>query len=165
MNANRTSRANRRAACTLAVLVLVSTVCSVAQNNAEDPRAVLQRGVDLLREGRHEEALHALEDAKRALPGRAQIDNLLGIALTKLGRVPEANEHFRGAIALNPKLAEAHKNLGFNYWTAGRNEEAEKSFQAARPPKAEAFHLAARWWDRYTCWCCFRSRRSRRRRK
>ena len=131
MNANRTSLTNGRAACTLAVLVLVSTVGSVAQNNAEDPRAVLQRGVDLLREGRHEEALLALEDAKRALPGRAQIDNLLGIALTKLGRVPEANEHFRGAIALNPKLAEAHKNLGFNYWTAGRNEEAEKSFQAA----------------------------------
>ncbi|PYT26286.1 MAG: hypothetical protein DMG57_22105 [Acidobacteria bacterium] len=102
-----------------------------AASSAEDGRAALERGLELLRRQHYQEALDALETAKRTLPSQAQVYNLLGITLTKLGRIPEANKDFRKAVELNPKLADPHKNLGFNYWTSGQEAEAEQSFQAA----------------------------------
>jgi len=115
--------------------LIVRTLClllalSVAAA-AEDGRAALERGLDLLRRQHYQEALDALETAKRTLPEQAQIYNLLGITLTQLHRIPEANDDFRKAIELNPKLADAHKNLGFNYWTSGSEAEAEQAFLTA----------------------------------
>jgi superkiller protein 3 len=110
------------------VCVLLALVFAV---NAEDGRAALERAVELLRQEKYQDALTAIESARRALPAQAQVYNLLGITLTKVGRASEAGDAFRKAIELNPKLADAHKNLGFNYWTAGDAARAEQSFQAA----------------------------------
>jgi len=115
----------------LTVRIVCLLLALSAAPAAEDGRVALARGIELLRQEHYREALDALEAAKRALPAQAQMHNLLGITLTKLGRVPEANDEFRKAIELNSKFADAHKNLGFNYHTSGQDSAAQQSFLAA----------------------------------
>ncbi|MDQ2777418.1 MAG: tetratricopeptide repeat protein [Acidobacteriota bacterium] len=90
-----------------------------------------QTAVTLLREGRFPEALTALTEAQREQPGNAIIQNLTGIALTQLGRIAEANDHYREAIHLAPKLAAAHKTLGFNLLSQKQYEAAKSEFNLA----------------------------------
>jgi tetratricopeptide (TPR) repeat protein len=54
----------------------------------------------------------------------------MGITLTKLGRIPEANDEYNAAIRLNPRLADPHR-MGVNYWTLSLAPLAEQEFQAA----------------------------------
>jgi len=95
----------------------------------------LDEGVKLIRAGQFEQALVKLEEAHRHAPANATIENLLGIVETQLGRVDEADNHYRSAIKLEPSQAASHRNLGFNLLTA-------KDFTAAEPELREAAHLA-----------------------
>lgn len=58
------------------------------------------------------EALPALEEAVRLLPGNAEAWNALGNACRSLHRFEAANEHYRRALAFDPRYAEAWNNLG-----------------------------------------------------
>ncbi|MGH8220678.1 MAG: tetratricopeptide repeat protein [Steroidobacteraceae bacterium] len=46
-------------------------------------------------------------------------------ALCKLGRLKEAEAEFRRAVAVKPKRADAHGNLGNVFRSAGRPAESE----------------------------------------
>jgi tetratricopeptide (TPR) repeat protein len=116
--------------CALAGAGVFLSAC-LASEPAPQARAALRRGLELLAQSKYEEALSALDEAERGLPKEAAVHNFAGIALTKLGRIAEANDHYRKALALDPRLADVHKNLGFNYWTAGKAGEAERCFRAA----------------------------------
>jgi tetratricopeptide (TPR) repeat protein len=74
----------------------------------------LQRGLDLFQQQQFEAALAEFEKASEANPRDASIENLAGIADSKLNRTGEAAAHYRRAIDLDPHLPGPHKNLGFN---------------------------------------------------
>jgi tetratricopeptide (TPR) repeat protein len=114
----------------IAALLLSLTVNSPlkAQSTA------LGDGVRLIREGRFDEALTKLEEARRTAPRDATIENLLGITETQLGHIDEACNHYRKAIRLAPELAAPHRNLGFDLLNA-------KDFSHAEPELREASRL------------------------
>jgi len=109
----------------LAVLFLASACSLHAQNKALDD------GVRLIREGHFDQALTMLEDAHRAAPRNATIENLLGITETQLNHPDKAADHYRNAIRLDPSQATPHRNLGFNLLNAKRYGPAESELREA----------------------------------
>jgi tetratricopeptide (TPR) repeat protein len=97
--------------------------------------AALDEGVTLIREGHYEQALIKLEEARRASPRNAMIENLLGITETRLGHTDAAANDYRNAIRLDPSQAAPHRNLGFNLLTA-------KDYTGAEPELREASRLS-----------------------
>ncbi|HEX7794549.1 MAG TPA: tetratricopeptide repeat protein [Vicinamibacterales bacterium] len=76
-------------------------------------------------------------------PGDVETHNTLGVAYVQLGRVPEALEQFKTALALAPDHAQALYNLGVIAMGDQRMSEAIASFEraiAARPDYAEALN-------------------------
>src|SRR5207253_1220942 len=66
----------------------------------------------------------------------------LGEAFCKLGRYPEAEQHFRSAVSLKPKYADAHGNLGTVLRWRGHLAGAENSLR--RAVKLKPTHVDAR---------------------
>ena len=116
---------------TIATAILFLALASFlkAQSSA------LDEGVALIREGHYEQALIKLEEAHRASPRNAMIENLLGITETSLGHKAVAATHYRNAIRLDPSQAAPHRNLGFNLLTA-------KDYSGAEPELREASRLS-----------------------
>jgi superkiller protein 3 len=108
-----------------AILLLSITATARAQTPA------FREGVELFQQARYEEALLKFEQAGKAEPASAVIENALGLAHTKLKQIEDANRHYERAIRLNPKLADAYRNLGVNYLDAKRYDAAEKQFRIA----------------------------------
>jgi tetratricopeptide (TPR) repeat protein len=114
---------------TAGILFCVAVPVSLkAQNSA------LDEGVQFIREGKFDQALVELEQAHRLAPGNATIENLLGITETKLGRIADADSHYRNAIRLDPSQAAPHRNLGVNLLT-------EKNYDASQSELREASRL------------------------
>jgi tetratricopeptide (TPR) repeat protein len=97
----------------------------------------LIEGVQLLRQKRFELALPKLEEAHRLAPRNAMIENLLGIVETQLGRIDEADHHYRNSIRLDSSQAAPHRNLGFNLLNA-------KDYLASEPELRMASRLDAK---------------------
>jgi tetratricopeptide (TPR) repeat protein len=91
----------------------------------------LERGLELFRQQKYQAALQQFQQAKRARPADAQLEDFIGITETRLGQIEPANNDYQGAIRLNPSLADAHKNLGYNYIGQARYDLAEKELKAA----------------------------------
>ncbi|MXZ12727.1 MAG: tetratricopeptide repeat protein [Candidatus Dadabacteria bacterium] len=81
--------------------------------------------------GGSEEALAAARIAVKKRPLYYNSHNVLGLALSKLGRYDEAEEHLRRAIELNPRYAPAFLNLGEGFRVRGRYGEALEAYLAA----------------------------------
>ncbi len=114
---------------TLPALLFFTLISSLgAQSTAMD------EGVQLIREGRFDQALVKLEQAHRIAPQSATIENLLGITETQLGHIEEADNHYRSAIRLDPGQAAPHRNLGFNLFNL-------KDYVHAEPELREASRL------------------------
>ena len=109
----------------LVVALLAGSAVAPTQNSH------LQKGVDLLRKQQYAEALPELEQAHRAQPASAEIENLLGITCTQLAEFIAADAHYRRAIVLAPKLPSPHKNLGFNLSNEKQYPEAERELRRA----------------------------------
>jgi tetratricopeptide (TPR) repeat protein len=97
--------------------------------------AALDEGSKFFRNGQFDQALVKFEEAHRISPRNATVENLIGITETQLGRIDEAYRHYRNAIRLEPSLAAAHKNLGYNLLT-------QKDYAGAEPELREASRLA-----------------------
>src|ERR1700761_4364165 len=91
-------------------LVAASILLSARAPAQPDP---LQQALLLFREQNYAEALKAFQEAKRTRPPNAQLDDFIGITETRLGQLEAANASYEEAIRLDPKLADAHKNLGY----------------------------------------------------
>ncbi|MGC2400459.1 MAG: tetratricopeptide repeat protein, partial [Acidobacteriaceae bacterium] len=76
-------------------------------------------------------ALKQFQEAKRTRPPNAQLDDFIGITETRLGQIDAANNDYEAAIRLDPKLADAHKNLGYNFIGQKKYDLAEKHLKAA----------------------------------
>jgi tetratricopeptide (TPR) repeat protein len=91
-------------------------------------------------------AIEVLEQELSARPRDLKALNLLGIALTGAGRIPDANRRFAEVLALEPGFLPAIKNLGVNELTLGDLDSARARFEkvlAETPGDAVAHvHLA-----------------------
>jgi tetratricopeptide (TPR) repeat protein len=57
--------------------------------------------------------------------------NNLGLALVRLGKVPDAISHYEQAIRINPDYAEAHYNFGIALLQTGKAQEAIGEYERA----------------------------------
>jgi len=109
------------------------------------PRAAADRAVLLQSFARHEAEVNlagAELFVKRA-PEDAQNQRLLGSSYAELGRDAEAIEHLERAIRLNPRMSEAHNDLGGVLLARHRPEEALAHFRqaVALAPNDEHLHF------------------------
>jgi protein O-GlcNAc transferase len=92
--------------------------------------ALANYGRWLMLRGRWAEAECRLSDSLKLSPGQVGSWNNLGIVSHELGRA-EAEPCFRTAIRIDPRLADAHYNLGCLLSGHGRTDEAIASHRAA----------------------------------
>jgi 2-polyprenyl-3-methyl-5-hydroxy-6-metoxy-1,4-benzoquinol methylase/Flp pilus assembly protein TadD len=102
----------------------------ILQARPDHADALHYLGALLLGEGDAEAAAELIGKAAHIHPSRAMYYNL-GNALKALGRLREAAEYYRKAIALKPDYAEAHVNLGNTLQAEGRLDEAIGHYRRA----------------------------------
>ena len=68
-------------------------------------------GTSYLSDGNYQRAESALRETLRLRPDDARAHNNLGIALASTGRLSEAIDHWRRALAIDPGFADAQRNL------------------------------------------------------
>jgi len=91
----------------------------------------LQKGLAALKENRFADALAELTAAEEQNPDDPRIHNFRGIALVQLGLGTQAATEYHEAIRLDPKTADAYRNLGFLEWTEHQLESAREVLQHA----------------------------------
>jgi tetratricopeptide (TPR) repeat protein len=82
-------------------------------------------------------ALQDLEAVAAVHPGFADVQNLMGLCLSLLGRPEDALAAFDRAVALNAGYVEAHLNRAITLNDLGRTEEARESFLRAAEADGE----------------------------
>lgn len=82
-------------------------------------------------------ALEDLEAAAARAPHFADVQNLIGLCRSLLGRPEAALEAFARAVRTNPDYVEAHLNHAITLNDLGRTEEARAAFQLASEADAE----------------------------
>lgn len=87
------------------------------------------RGLIEHHRGHSAAALPYIQQALEMQPQSAILWNNLGAVLQAIGKLPEAEEHFRRAARQAPGFADAWKNLGLLLLSSGRAEEAVDIWQ------------------------------------
>jgi Flp pilus assembly protein TadD len=77
-------------------------------------------------------AIKSLSSAALRSPDNADIQNYLGYAYRKTGKLDLAFKHYKQAIALNPRHRGAHEYIGEAYLIKGDLRSAEKHLAALR---------------------------------
>ena len=93
--------------------------------------AEVNRGNELLTQGKPEEAVQVLSAAVNMRPDDEDVHYDLGSALARAGRLDEAAKEFEEALRLFPDYVEVHNNLGNALLRLGRLEEAIQHFEQA----------------------------------
>lgn len=91
----------------------------------------VNRGSELLTQGKTEEALVILKEALQLNPDDEDVHYNLGLAYARLGKSEEAIGQYREALRIFPDYVEAHNNLGNLFARLGRNGEAIPHLEAA----------------------------------
>jgi tetratricopeptide (TPR) repeat protein len=104
-----------------------------AQKNRPKDAAIKQynRGIELISQGRLQEAIEAYKQAIRISPRFAEAHNNLGNVYGKLGDHRSAVQAYTQAISNDPNFAEAHYYLGIEYGNLDRWPEAVESLKQA----------------------------------
>ncbi len=87
------------------------------------------RGLQLYKEQRYEQAQAQFTEALKLRPDFALAANNLGFVYFKTERYPEAARWFENALALDPSRAVAYLNLGDAYAKAGVADKAHKAYR------------------------------------
>jgi len=103
----------------------------VLRNNPQNAEALYYVAVVACQEGQFKQGANLARRALALGAKEARVHNLLGQALDRLGKPPEALKCFDAAIAVDPKFAEAHGNRANILADARMPEEALKSFDHA----------------------------------
>ena len=91
----------------------------------------VQQAATALRENRVNDAIHQLQAALAQAPDDFAANHLLGVALGKAGRRPEAIARLLKATQLNPGHAAAQTHLGLAYAAVDHAEQARHAFESA----------------------------------
>jgi predicted O-linked N-acetylglucosamine transferase (SPINDLY family) len=107
-----------------------------AQSQAQKPtaevlQAKLNQGIALHRQGKLADAERCYREVLQRQPNHFAALHLLGVISGQTGRSEEGVELIKRAIGLNPKVAEAHNNLGNALRDLKRHEEALASYDQA----------------------------------
>ncbi len=94
-----------------------------------DAGQLVNEGTNLLRANRNQEASVKLQQAIAIAPDFAEAHHNYGLALAKLGNVPNAVEQFQLALKLKPNLDTSWLSLGGLYQSTGRVEDAIKIYR------------------------------------
>ena len=102
-------------------------------------------GLQMLREGRADEAIQLLVRARTSSPRDPRVPNALGLALLYKKDYKNAVSAFSDALHLDSSFVEARNNRGVAEMEAGRYADAEVDFQAVldgppTPEKANAHY-------------------------
>ena len=92
----------------------------------DETRSSYERAVRLVEAADYQDAIEILGDLNRSEPGNADVLNMLGYAHRKLGRVEVAFDHYREALAIEPRHLGANEYLGELYLETGKLEKAEE---------------------------------------
>lgn len=98
------------------------------QTNAAE---LLNNGTMLLERGRGGQAILCYQRALELKPEDEEAHFNLGVAHTRLGQWPEAEQSYREALKLFPEYVEAHNNLGNLLTRLKRFDEAVSEFSIA----------------------------------
>lgn len=99
----------------------------------QDPAVeqLIARGRDALARSQYLSALEDLQAAAARRPEFADVQNMMGLCLSMLGRPDDALAAFTRATELNPGYVEAHVNRAITLNDLGRVDEAGESFRRA----------------------------------
>jgi Tfp pilus assembly protein PilF len=61
----------------------------------------------------------------------AQLDNFLGICYNQTGKLQKSIRSHQAALKIDPKLAEAHLNLAYDYQLLHQTKTAREEYQRA----------------------------------
>jgi choline-sulfatase len=105
--------------------------------------ALAQRDLGLLYFGRkeYEKAASRLLRASQLGLNEAPLFNFLGICYSLTGRLSQAVHTYHAALRLDPKLADAHLNLGYAYEQLHHQSLAQQEYQQACHLKADLCQL------------------------
>jgi Tfp pilus assembly protein PilF len=108
-----------------------STPAGRPKQNVQAYNARVNRGNQLLAEGKPAEAAQILTEAAQLNPEDEDVHYDLGLALARLGKAEEAIQQYEKALSIFPNYVEAHNNLGNLLMRDSQIEEAIKHFEAA----------------------------------
>lgn len=99
----------------------------------QDPgvEQLIARGKEALARNQYLAALDDLQAAAGQRPGFADVQNMIGLCLSMVGRPEEALAAFARATELNPGYVEAHVNHAITLNDLGRVDEARDAFRRA----------------------------------
>ncbi len=103
---------------------------SFAQSKSSSDNVSYARGTELARAGKLEQALEALKKAAEESPRNPKIHNILGVVLTQLNRLEEADVAYGHALTLDPDFFPARKNRAVNSFNQGKLQFAAQEFEA-----------------------------------
>ncbi len=109
----------------------ISLWSDIAQKAPNKPRAQMNLGIILSKEGRMEEAMVYLNRAVKLDPGYDLSHYSLGDALMKQGKYIEASESYSRALQIKPQNSLARFNLGKSLAAAGKHQNAVYHYQLA----------------------------------
>ncbi|MES2101126.1 MAG: tetratricopeptide repeat protein [Pseudomonadota bacterium] len=89
-------------------------------------------GLAALKTDDYPRALPHFLNALKRFPDAANLHNELGYTLRKLGRLDKAFEHYKRALAIDPRHRGAHEYIGEAYLMQGDVASAEKHLEALR---------------------------------
>ncbi len=100
---------------------------------SEHDRAVtlMNRGINLKRAGRYDEAMADYEAALKLIPELAEVFVNRGVVYAHLKQYERAIEDFDRAIFLDPEFAIAYRNRGYIYDTLGQYERSIDDYDEA----------------------------------
>ena len=136
----RTQPSSRRwaAGCALAAAIATCTALPcLAVEWDEDPRATAldpdyAAGRKAIEAKDWNAAIRFFSSAALRAPDNADIQNYLGYAHRKAGKLEPAFKHYRRALELNPRHRGAHEYIGEAYLMAGDLAGAQKHLEALR---------------------------------
>ncbi|MGI0079961.1 MAG: tetratricopeptide repeat protein [Nitrososphaerales archaeon] len=105
-------------------------------------------------QGRYEEAIYELTEAKKLDPLSLIIASNLGDVLLSAGRYKEAEDHYRSVLETSPSFAYAHSRLGLALLQQSRHDEAiteiekskslDKDIDVSTPDLVYAYMISGR---------------------
>jgi Flp pilus assembly protein TadD len=107
-------------------------VAAQAGADISGARELNERGMLLLREGKHDEAVTCFTSALKGNPAAKQYYNNLGVALMRLNRHEEAYPWLKAAVAIDPNYAKALSNLAISCFHLYRFRESYSYYRRAR---------------------------------
>jgi len=127
----------RRSALAGAALALLLRAAGAVQSDDSDDQALLADadyagGLAALKADDAASALRRFQAALKRFPDAANLHNELGFAYRKLRQFDKAFEHYRRALAIEPRHRGAHEYIGEAYLMVGDVASAEKHLAALR---------------------------------